>query len=121
MGRGSFLARIINNIIRFLIPWAIRGAGWVFGRYVLALATVFSGFPVSARRIADVWVDRAVAAGFPTRYIETLYRVTIIAAWIDLIVAWVISSYITIWLMRFLWRAFVIFMTALWLALLSML
>lgn len=111
----------MNNVVRFLIPSVIRGAAWVFGQYVLSLASVFSGFPSAARRIADGWVDRAVAAGFPTRYIESLYRLMIIAAWIDLIVAWVISSYITIWLVGLVWRVTVIFLGALWLALISML
>ena len=103
------------------MPWAIRGAWWILGRFALALAAVFTGFPIAARRIADHWVDRAVTAGFPTRYIRTLYRTMITAAWIELIVAWVISSYITIWLTAFVWRVVTIFLTALWLALISML
>lgn len=121
MGRSSILVRIINNIFRFLLPSVIRGAGWVFSQYVLSLASVFRGFPGAAREIADAWVDRAVVMGFPTRYVPQLYRGMIIAAWIDLILAWLISSYITIWLAGFVWRLVVIFMGALWLSLLSML
>lgn len=121
MGRGSFLVRMINNIVRFLFPWVIRGTGWVFRQYILSLASVFTGFPIATRRLADAWVDRAAALDFPTRYIPQLYRWMIIAAWVDLIVAWIISSFITIWLVRLVWRVVVIFLGALWLALISML
>ena len=121
MGGNNVLVRIITNVIRFLIPWVIRGAGWVFSQYVLTLASVFTGFPTAARRIADVWVDRAVAAGFPTRYVPNLYRLMVIVAWADLIVAWVISSYITVWLVGVAWRVVVVFLGALWLTLISML
>jgi hypothetical protein len=115
------LVRIMNNVIRFLVPWAFRGAGWVFGCFVLSLTSVFTGFPVAAPRIADAWVDRAVAARFPTRYVRTLYRIMFVVAWIDLIVAWVVASYVTVWLMRVVWRVVEIFLAALWLTLISML
>jgi hypothetical protein len=103
MDRGNVLVRIIRNIIRFLIPWVIRGAVWIFGRFVLILASLFTGFPIAARRIADTWVDRAMAAGFPSRHVEALYRLMVIAAWIDLIVSWIIASYVTVWLVRITW------------------
>jgi hypothetical protein len=106
MDRGNVLVRwfgqIVRDVIRFILPAAIRGAWWALRMFAVGLSSVFTGFPIAARRIAEMWVDQAFRSGFPSRYDATLYRCMVIIAWAYLILAWIITSFLTVWLVRVL-------------------
>jgi hypothetical protein len=101
LGGGDAMVRIIRIIfttIRLMTPWIVRGLMFTIRLVVLTVASLRIGFPQAADMIADEWLDRADAAGFPSRYANQLYNALWVTAMITIIAGWIVLSYMTVFL-----------------------
>ncbi|MBE0649911.1 MAG: hypothetical protein IH595_03620 [Bacteroidales bacterium] len=67
-----------------------------------AIASLWVGVPQATNRIANEWIERAVAAGFPTIWDEKLYYTIRIVAFLTIVVGWVLLSFVTVWIVKWI-------------------
>lgn len=87
----GFLSRMVMPVIGNVIFFALR---LVF----VAVISLWIGVPRAIENIANEWLDRAVAAGFPTNMDRQLYYVLWFLGLATVIVGWVIFSFITVFI-----------------------
>jgi hypothetical protein len=94
------LIRLIVMFIRFSTPWVIRAVAQMAGLIVVAVGSFWRGVPPATRAVADEWVERAVASGFPTTHAPELHRAIQFVALLMIAGAWVFLSHVTVWLVQ---------------------
>lgn len=86
--------------IRFVLPWVLRSIWFTMTLCSLSVVSLWVGVPTATRRIANQWVDRAVAVGFPTAYDYILYYFVAVVAFFTILAGWIVTSFVTVWLVR---------------------
>lgn len=99
MGR---LIRSIYKFFKIVAPWLWRIA-------VFSIKTVFVSFgswavsiPKIVRVVARNWSDRAQVAGVPSEYDQVLFFGAGAVAVLMIIIGWVFSAYLTVWIVGLL-------------------
>ena len=98
------LSEYIIRIIRFFVPWMVRIILFMFSLILTSVITFWRGVPATTSRIADQWLDRAFIAGFPSIWAPQLYWTLRVLAFVMIVIGWVISSYITVWTIKLIFR-----------------
>jgi len=88
------------RLLQMIIPWVLRSIGFTLKLMLTAISSLWVGVPQATHRIADEWIDRAVAAGFPTIWDRKLYYTIRIVAFITIVVGWVLLSFVTVWIVK---------------------
>ncbi len=104
MVRSGQLFRITRDTVRFLLPWIARGGMWIFEMTLRAYIAIWVGFTTMAPRMAELFQTRGLNLGIPGIYDLTLYRIGLVLAWLNLVTAWIVQSFITVWLVRLVLR-----------------
>ena len=98
---GRTLAVLFRSV-RFLLPWILRILWATITLMGTAIASLWIGVPTATRRIAESWVDRAARRGFPTELDRTLYFMGRGVAFVTIVAGWIVTSYVTVWLINWL-------------------
>lgn len=109
MGTARLVGRVIGTLLRFFsltAPWVWRFAIYLIRQAGRNVFTGLAGTPAFVDGIAVAQVERAVLAGFPTRYDQHLYWSCVALAYVMLVGGWITLSYLTVGLVSFLLRAF---------------
>lgn len=94
------LVRNVLFFVRLSWPWA-RGAVFITLKLMTtSIISLWIGVPTAVSRIADDWLDRAFIAGFPTQWDRHLYYLIWAVALITVIIGWILTAYITVWLVN---------------------
>ncbi len=103
-GVNRFMELIERTVrmAQLFVPWMARIMWFMVGLIATSLAAFWSGVPKTVNRVADNWLDRAIAAGFPTRWDAALYNVLWIVAFAMIVWGWIILSYLTITVIRWI-------------------
>lgn len=94
------LTQLVYRASRVFLPWIGRIILFMVGLIITSALSFWSGIPQTTDRIANEWLDRAVANGFPTIWDRRLYFTFRILAFAMILLGWVILSYITVWLVH---------------------
>jgi len=97
------MVRVIRTFIRgvrFILPWVIRAIGALLWTAFVALSNNIRAMPGTIERMANEWRRRAFAAGFPTEYDTILYYVLCVAAFITIVVGWIVQAFLTVGVMH---------------------
>jgi hypothetical protein len=106
---GDDMVRIIGfmyimeqtaKVIRFFAPWIARAFMFILGMIITSVISFWGNVPVTVRRVADEWLDRAVMSGFPTQWDKHLYYVLFVLALSMVIFGWIALSYLTVGLVN---------------------
>ncbi len=89
-------------LTRLLVPIVWRMFMYLLSWLATAFAAFWSGVPAAAEAIATEWRNRACDAGFPTRWDSHLYYAFWIIALGMIVVGWVVLSYLTITVIRWI-------------------
>src|SRR5574341_200420 len=92
------LTQLTYRAMRVVLPWVGRIILFMVSFILSSGLSCWGGVPQTTDRIANEWLDRAVAAGFPTVWDRRLYFTFRILAFAMIIVGWVILSYMTVWI-----------------------
>jgi hypothetical protein len=90
------LMKLINEVLRWFIPWVGRIVMFMVGFILTSVVSFWSGVPAVVERIANEWLDRAVAARFPTQWDRHLFFTFRILAFSMILLGWVVLSFITV-------------------------
>lgn len=90
------------RLLQWFIPWVVRSIGFTINLMWTAIASLWVGVPQATHRIADEWISRAVAAGFPTIWDRKLYYTIRIVAFLTIVVGWILSSFVTVWIVKWI-------------------
>ena len=94
--------------VRFVTPWVIRSVWFTITLISLSVVSLWVGVPTAVRRIANQWVDNAVAAGFPTAYDYILYHIIEVVAFFTIVLGWIVTAFVTVYLVRMIfWLLYV--------------
>lgn len=92
--------QLISRTLRFFLPWVGRIVLFMVSFILTSVFSFWSGVPTVVERIANEWLDRAVAAGFPTQWDRRLFFTFKYLAFSMILLGWVILSYITVWIVN---------------------
>lgn len=81
-------------------PWILGAIRHTFWLLVTGAAGFWVGVPQVTRTIAEDWSRRAHDAGVPTNIDSSLYYAIYIVAFITFLVGWILSSYLTVWIIN---------------------
>lgn len=99
---------VIRTIVRVLIPWLWQVVNFVVVLILTSLASLLVGIPLARERIAKRWVDTMLASGFPIQYDHIYYPMASIVAMVAIIAGWIVTAFVTIWLVRMIfWLLYV--------------
>jgi hypothetical protein len=93
-----FLLRLLQMVIpRLFAPfrWALLLMG-------IAISTIRIGFPEATNLIADKWVASAMSAGFDFVLDTYIYYMIKVAAFMTIVIGWVLLSLFTVWIVKLL-------------------
>jgi len=90
----------IIRILKWLIPALIRVAIFTFQCLALSFLTWWRGVPATVRRIAQQWLE---IINPDSEHDEFFYKAACVVAFLTVVVAWVISAFVTVWLVRWIW------------------
>ncbi len=90
------------RLLQIVVPWVIKPIGGTINLMLGTIASLWVGVPQATHRIADEWIQRAVAAGFPTIWDSKLYYTIRIVAFITIVVGWVLLSFVTVWIVKWI-------------------
>ncbi len=90
------LTRMIGQGVRSFVPWIWRAFVGTVTWLAVTFVTFWEKVPERSARIADVWLDRAHHANFPTIWDEWLYNVLWALAFATIVLGWVVLSFITV-------------------------
>src|SRR5687768_5505256 len=101
--RLNDLLRLLRQIVFFFqlsFPW-LRGA-FLFTLWLMTTSLVSFGLGVRTAldRIADEWLDKADATGFPSRWASRLYRLIWVLALVTVVAGWLLLSHLTVFITR---------------------
>ena len=94
---------LIVRFVRFVTPWVVKGALAMAKLVGTAIASLWAGVPSAVRRIANHWLQEAIDAGFPTQYAPHLYYILCVVAFLEILAGWIISAYITVGIVNWIW------------------
>lgn len=94
------LMQLISQVLRFFLPWIGRIIMFMVGFILTSVISFWSGVPLIIERIANEWLDRAVLAGFPTRWDRHLFFTFRFLAFAMILLGWVMLSFITVWIVN---------------------
>lgn len=94
------LMQLISRTLRFFLPWVGRIVLFMVSFILTSVFSFWSGVPAVVERIANEWLDRAVAAGFPTQWDRRLFFTFKYLAFGMILLGWVILSHITVWIVN---------------------
>ncbi len=98
---GQLLTKLWRNTMMFAAAlWG--GLVWLVKALATAFLTFWAHIPALCSRFADMWLDKATNAGFPTIWAPTLYYLLWGLAFLMMLLAWVVCSYATITFLRVL-------------------
>ena len=92
------LMQLLNRAMRFFLPWVGRILLFMASFILTSVISFWSGVPAMVERIANEWLDRAVQAGFPTKWDRRLYFTFYYLAFLMVVCGWVTLSYMTVWI-----------------------
>jgi hypothetical protein len=98
------LMELIAKALRFFLPWIGRIIIFMVSFILTSVVSFWGGVPATANSIANEWLDRAVAAGFPTQWDGRLYFTFYYLALLMVVVGWVVLSFITVWIVNLIFR-----------------
>ncbi len=98
------LMQLIHRALRFFLPWVGKIIMFMVSFILTSVISFWSGVPTMVERIANEWLDRAVASGFPTQWDRRLYYTFYWLAFLMVVVGWVILSFITVWAVNLIFR-----------------
>lgn len=93
------LIRTSLQVFWYCLPWAIRAARRTFWLMMIGFVNVWVGFPTTADRMANAWIDMAVQAGFPTLHTRPLYWVLYVVAVGTNVAGWIVLSLFTVFVL----------------------
>jgi hypothetical protein len=88
------------SAVKQALPWVWKAFVFTLQLVILTVAAVWSGIPLSARKIANDWSNEAFFAGFPTQWDRQLYYVLLVLAYITILAGWVVLSFTTVWIVN---------------------
>ena len=94
------LMQLITHALQMFLPWIGRMFLFMLGFIATTVAAFWGRVPAMCSQIADDWVDRAVAAGFPTLWSRRIYQIFWGLAFLMLLVGWVGLSLLTLGLIN---------------------
>jgi hypothetical protein len=92
--------KLINDVLRWFLPWVGRIITFMISFVLTSVISFWSGVPAIVERIANEWLDRAVAAGFPTQWDRQLFFTFRFLAFAMILVGWISLSFITVWIVN---------------------
>jgi hypothetical protein len=98
------MVRIITQIFRFFIPWLLRVIWFTLLLIGNSIVSMWKGVPKLVKRISNNLLDRAVAAGFPTEWDRPFYFAACIAAFLTILAGWILTSFLTVLIVRWIIR-----------------
>ena len=87
-------------VVRLATPWIIGAFMATVWLSFMAVASIWVGVPNAARQIANDWLDRAIRAGWPTKWDRQLYYALLVVAYMTIVAAWVVLSFMTVFIVR---------------------
>lgn|GEM_PF-6913285 len=96
------LMHLLSRLVRFFLPWIGRIIMFMAGFILTSVISFWGGVPAIIERIANEWLDRAVAAGFPTQWDRHLFFTFRFLAFTMILLGWITLSFITVWLVNLL-------------------
>lgn len=102
MSKLASIAKLILWGIRLILPWIGHVVVFTLHLVLITMASLWVGVPTACRTIADNWTTRAIDGGFPTLYATHLYNVLCVIAFIVILFSWVVFSYITVYIIRYI-------------------
>lgn len=91
-----------TRFLQMVIPWVFRSIGFTLNLMWTALSSLWVGVPQALNRIADEWIGRAIASGFPTIWDKKLYYTIKVMAFITIVVGWILLSFFTVWIVKWI-------------------
>ena len=85
----------IGRALRFFLPWIARLIAFMVSFILTSVFTFWRNTPQTVERIANEWLDRATANGFPTQWDRRLYFVFYYLAWAMIVLGWITLSFLT--------------------------
>lgn len=85
---------------RFFLPLLWGFLVDLFKLVVLAQVNYFRNIPETTRNMANEWRIKAAAYGWPSQLDKALYYGGRVAAFLMLLVGWIINAYLTVWLLN---------------------
>ena len=96
--------QLITHALRMFLPWVGRIIMFMVSFILASVISFWGGVPRTVERIANEWLDRAVANGFPTEWDRRLYFVFYYLAFAMVVIGWVILSHITVGIVNLIFR-----------------
>lgn len=96
------MARIIGFVLRFVVkltPWILKLVGNVLVIVLTTLQALFRGVLPQAEKMATYWTQEVIRNGdLPNIWAKQIYPVMYLFALLTMIVGWIITAYLTVWL-----------------------
>lgn len=94
------LMQLISRALRFFLPWVGRILLFMVSFILTSVFSFWGGVPAIVERIANEWLDRAVATGFPTQWDRQLFFTFRFLAFGMILLGWVTLSFFTVWIVN---------------------
>jgi hypothetical protein len=91
--------QLITRAFRLFAPWVRRMVVSTATLTIMSIITFWGRVPGTSRAIADEWLDRAIANGFPSKYDRHLYYIFYILAFGMAVITWIVMSIVTVLLL----------------------
>ena len=98
MVRLYFFIRLMQTVT----PWIARGFLFTLQLITTTIASIWVGIPEATKRIAEHVVDLAIASGMDTIFDNRLFLVIRWMAFFTILVGWIVTSHLTVWLTNLL-------------------
>ena len=99
MGRRFFFNAY--RVLRWFAPWLFRVCVAVVKSLILSFVTWWVGAPNTVRKIASDWTRKA---RLPLDLENHFYNCACVVASLMVALSWVVSSYVTVWVVQWLLR-----------------
>jgi len=96
------LIQLIISVVRLATPWIIRAIVVAVELILTTLVSIWVGIPNAVEQIALDWQGRAIDAGFPRIWDRRLYLVLWWAAFLTVILGWILLSFMTVFIVNLL-------------------
>lgn len=88
------------RLLQLVVPWVMRSVGFTAMMMWTALSSFWVGVPQATHRIADEWAKKAFDAGIPTNLDRRLYYAIRVAAFLTIVLGWILLSFFTVWIVK---------------------
>ncbi len=96
------LMDLLIRAVRPILRWCWRSALFVLGFLATTMAAYGGAFLTAVGILAQNWCQRALDGGFPTIWDRRLYYICWCFALAVMLVGWVVLSYLTITVIRWI-------------------